>query len=279
MSDWIKLHRSLNDNPLWLLEPFTKAQAWVDMCLNANWKDGVFSVRGNVVSIKRGQLGWSEITMMKRWKWSRNKVRLFLSYLERSGNIVQQKTHITSITTICNYNTYQSGDTTEGITDDTTEGTTEGQQKVHDIRKKEGKKEKKNIDTSSSVSLDEEIRQLYMAYPRRVGGKKAHESIQTALKKIPYAELYPKVVAYAASVAGKDKQFIPLPTTWFNQERWIDDVCEAFVDWESYAEPDKVRFMKAHMLVSRITDNDTPAEAALKINQYLKNGGKVLWQL
>ena len=146
MSDWIKLHRALNDNPLWLLEPFTKAQAWVDLCLNANWKDGVFSVRGNIVQVKRGQIGWSELTMMKRWQWSRNKVRHFLSYLERNGNIVQQKTHITSIVTICNYDAYQSQGTTESTAEGTTEGTTEGQQKVHDIRKKEGKegKEVKN---------------------------------------------------------------------------------------------------------------------------------------
>ena len=56
-------------------------------------------------------------------------------------------------------------------------------------------------------------------------------------------------------------------------------VGEASVDWESYAEQDKLKFMKAHLLVARVTDNDTPAEAALKINQYLKNGGKVLWKL
>lgn len=129
MSDWIKLHRSLNDNPLWLLEPFTKAQAWVDLCLNANWKKGSFSVRGNIVDIERGQLGWSELTMAGRWKWSREKVRRYLSYLEKSGNIRQQKTHITSIVTICNYETYQGDDTTDKTTDKTTDETTEKQQK------------------------------------------------------------------------------------------------------------------------------------------------------
>ena len=165
MSDWIKLHRSLNDNPLWLLEPFTKAQAWVDMCLNANWKDGVFSVRGNIVQVKRGQIGWSELTMMKRWQWSRNKVRHFLSYLERNGNIVQQKTHITSIVTICNYDAYQSQGTTESTAEGTTEGTTEGQQKVHDIRKKEGKegKEVKNKREAFQPPHKQEVADFFTA--------------------------------------------------------------------------------------------------------------------
>ena len=129
MSDWVKLHRALNDNPLWLLEEFTKAQAWVDLILNANWKQGSFSVRGNIIVVDRGQIAWSEITMADRWKWSKGKVRRFLSYLELSGNIVQQKSFVTTVITICNYERYQSSDTADSTAD--------GQQTVHDIRKKE----------------------------------------------------------------------------------------------------------------------------------------------
>ena len=129
MSDWVKIHRSINENELWLLEPFTKAQAWIDLILHANWKQGSFMVRGNIVCIDRGQIGWSELTISSRWKWSRTKVRRFLSYLEKSGNIIQQKTHITTIITICNYERYQYGDTTDDTTDNTTGDTTEKQQK------------------------------------------------------------------------------------------------------------------------------------------------------
>lgn len=107
MAGHVKLHRSINDNDLWLLEPFSKGQAWVDLFLNANWKPGVIDVRGNIVDIGRGQLGWSELTMAKRWQWSRGKVRRFLSFLERSGNIRLRKTHVTTIITICNYEMYQ----------------------------------------------------------------------------------------------------------------------------------------------------------------------------
>ncbi|MDR4497389.1 MAG: hypothetical protein MRK02_05620 [Candidatus Scalindua sp.] len=114
---WIKLHRKICNNSLWFLEPFTKAQAWVDLILNANHKDAKISIRGNILDVKRGQLCWSEITMSKRWKWSRNKVRRFLEFLKNDSQIGQQKTSITSIITIVCYEEYQQ----HGTTDDTTE--------------------------------------------------------------------------------------------------------------------------------------------------------------
>lgn len=115
MSGWISLHRSIQDNDLWLAEPFTWAQAWIDLLLNANHKPGSFWVRRVEVKLERGQLGWSEITMSERWKWSRGKVRRYLGMLETRGMIVQQKTQLTSVITICNYDTYQETSNPESL--------------------------------------------------------------------------------------------------------------------------------------------------------------------
>lgn len=105
---WISLHRKIQDNPLWVSEPFTKGQAWVDLILIANHTDGFFFVRGVKIDIKRGQTGCSEITLSKRWRWSRNKVRRFLLWLENERQIKQQTLYkITSIITILNYGKYQ----------------------------------------------------------------------------------------------------------------------------------------------------------------------------
>lgn len=104
---WIKLHRQIWNNELWFAEPFTKAQAWVDMMLGANHEDGSFWVRGIEVKVKRGQLAWSEVTMSTRWKWSRNKVRRFLNWLKTEQQVEQQTTAITSLITIKNYGIYQ----------------------------------------------------------------------------------------------------------------------------------------------------------------------------
>ena len=99
---WVRLHRQVEDNCLWFLEPFTKAQAWIDLFLNANHKDGIISIRGNIISIKRGQIGWSELTMCKRWKWSRGKVRRFIKLLKTIQQIEQHTTPVTTILTILN---------------------------------------------------------------------------------------------------------------------------------------------------------------------------------
>ena len=92
---------------MWYSEPLTRAQAWIDLVLNANHEDGTFWVRGIEVLIKRGQIGWSEITMSKKWRWSRNKTRSFLFWLKNHHQIEQQKNSVTSITTIVNYDKYQ----------------------------------------------------------------------------------------------------------------------------------------------------------------------------
>lgn len=58
--------------------------------------------------------------MAKRWKWSKNKVRRYLNWLETEQQIKQQKyRYITTITTILNYDKYQN---------DTADDTADGQQ-------------------------------------------------------------------------------------------------------------------------------------------------------
>lgn len=118
MNSWyIKLHRKSVENALYFLEPFTKRQARQDLLLIANSKEGTISVRGNIVRIKRWQVWHSETTLSNRRGRSRNKVRRFLNFLEKEGNVKQQKSRVMSLYTIVNYNKYQSDDTT----DDTTE--------------------------------------------------------------------------------------------------------------------------------------------------------------
>lgn len=116
---YIKLYRIITEDPLWCKEPFTRGQAWVDMLLLANHKDDYIRIRGNRIEVKRGQLAWSEISLSARWAWSRGKVRRFLAELESKmeQKIVQQKTRVTSLITILNYEKYQGGGTTNGTTD------------------------------------------------------------------------------------------------------------------------------------------------------------------
>ncbi|MFA6010347.1 MAG: hypothetical protein WC799_10235 [Desulfobacteraceae bacterium] len=133
---WIKLHRKLKDSPEWLAEPFTKGQAWVDLLLLANHKPGTITKRGIQIEVKRGQVGYSEISLAERWGWSRGKVRRFIREMilvqQIEQQTVQQNSRLSSLISLINYDVYQSGGTTDGTANDTTNGT-----RTRSIRNKE----------------------------------------------------------------------------------------------------------------------------------------------
>lgn len=105
---WISLHRKIMDNPLYFSEPFTRMQAWIDLLLLANHKRGEFYIRGNKVVVQRGQVGYSNVKLSKRWKWSRGKVIRFLRELETVQQIVQQKSKLITLISVVNYDEYQN---------------------------------------------------------------------------------------------------------------------------------------------------------------------------
>lgn len=110
---YIKLYRNIFDNPLWLAEPLTKAQAWVDLILLANYKDGIIIVKnGTIVNVLRGQCGYSIKALSARWKWSHGKVERFIKYLKNEKMINQKITENHSIITILKYEDYQSSEQT-----------------------------------------------------------------------------------------------------------------------------------------------------------------------
>ena len=88
---YIKLHRELGDNKVWLSEPFTKGQAWVDLLLLTNYKSSFIRLRnGEMVQINRGECGYSMETLAQRWSWSRGKVKRYFDFL-KNEKMIQQK--------------------------------------------------------------------------------------------------------------------------------------------------------------------------------------------
>lgn len=231
-SGWVKLHRSMFDNDLWTAEPFTKGQAWIDLIGNANHKPASIWVRGIEVRVNRGQIAWSELTMSKRWKWSRNKVRRYLKMLKEKGMAEQQTNKVTSVVTICNYGFYQGGETTERTTSETTSETTEGQQK--DNRRytnKNDKKEKNGENTSIVPAAQDTVSEVDQAFDvfwqsglRKQDKKKASAAFKRKAGTDP--------LAFAENLSADIKTRIRLgqmgidkmhPTTYLNGERWEDE--------------------------------------------------------
>lgn len=84
------------------------------------------------------------------------------------------------------------------------------------VQEKEKEKEKDRGSTRGSAE------QIYALYPRKVARPDALRAIQKAMAAFGFEFLFERTQAYAAAVNGKDPQFIPHPSTWFNQERFND---------------------------------------------------------
>ena len=165
-NSWIRLHRKLMDDPLYFAEPFSKMQAWIDLLLLANFADRVTFIRGNRVTIKRGQVAYSREWFSGRWRWSRGKIDRFLDMLERENMIGRQKSAVITCISILNYDAYQDNGSTDrsvnrsadrsadGTTDETTESTTDGTQHNNIyIDNNNNKKEKNKIKKESAAEF------------------------------------------------------------------------------------------------------------------------------
>lgn len=68
----------------------------------------------------------------------------------------------------------------------------------------------------------EAAEEIYQAYPKKVGKPFALKSILRAMATRDPAFLLERTKAFAAA-RGADLNFVPHPSTWFNQERFNDD--------------------------------------------------------
>lgn len=110
---YIKLNREIQDSWLWNEKPFSRAQAWIDLLLLANYKDKKELYRGNLVYRKRGQVACSMLWLSKRWGWSREKVKKFLTTLVQDEMATIETTTQATTITIENYAKWQDCTTTE----------------------------------------------------------------------------------------------------------------------------------------------------------------------
>ncbi len=80
--------------------------------------------------------------------------------------------------------------------------------------------EGETVKCTGSTSHQEE--EIYSAYPKQVGKPAALRAIRRALTKWAFDFLLERTRLYAQT-CNSPAEFIPHPTTWFNQERFNDD--------------------------------------------------------
>lgn len=169
---FIKIYRAFIASDLWLKEPFTKGQAWVDLIALTNFKPGEMDVKnGTTIKLKRGQCGYSLKGLADRWSWSRAKVKRFFVTLKNAEMINFEEVENRYIVTVLNYRKYQ----------DVTVKTEKRYTKRYSKRTQE-KKEKKERD--SKLSLSHEEREILKNYLSRKKGKGKVENIEAYLDTI-----------------------------------------------------------------------------------------------
>jgi hypothetical protein len=77
-------------------------------------------------------------------------------------------------------------------------------------------------DRKQSLHGSDIAEEIYNAYPKNVGKPSAVRAIKRALKMHPGKWLLERTKLFAKTYKG-DRQFIPYPATWFNNERFNDD--------------------------------------------------------
>ena len=102
---FIKLDRSIFEH--WIFQDAEKFKAFVDLVQLARWKDEKLLVGNDLVTIPRGSYYTSELKLAARWGWGRDKIRNFLTLLEKERMIKKKSTTKGTMLTIENYRVYQ----------------------------------------------------------------------------------------------------------------------------------------------------------------------------
>lgn len=104
---FFKVERAFLDSDLWLSEPFTRAQAWLDLIGLANYEAREVWEGAQCLKIPRGSLFTTLSRLSARWRWSKKKTMRFLNELENAGMCTTKGNAKGTAITIENYNKFQ----------------------------------------------------------------------------------------------------------------------------------------------------------------------------
>jgi hypothetical protein len=112
--------------------------AWHDYLAETAWKERKVRLSGGpVVTLKRGQVISAVGYWAKRWNWTEKTVRGWFAKLVNDGMIAFEgvsKGRLAKVATVCNYDSYQTGDAFKGQVDGQVEGTLRASKGQHQIQ-------------------------------------------------------------------------------------------------------------------------------------------------
>jgi DnaD/phage-associated family protein len=172
MQGWIKLHRKVQEH--WIYQEdrkFSKYEAWLDLIMMANHKRTTVLLGNELVKTQRGQVITSELKLMKKWNWGKNRLRTFLGLLESDGMIVKKSDRKKTVITICKYSVYhENEEETEPQSNhsQTTSGPKTDTIKNVKNEKNEKKNKKEVVEANVPPSLYQEFKNCFNYEPTPV---------------------------------------------------------------------------------------------------------------
>jgi len=201
----------------------TRYEAREDLWASATHRDEEVMSRGQLVTLRRGQILTSVLSLADRWRWKRDRVRTFLALLERMGELTVESTTQRAILTVCNYSKWQDVSPTNGAADP---------QRTRSVNPTTGhvqQSEPSNHLTKSPLhypTIDGEFDAFWTAWPKKVGkaaARKAWDRLNGNRPEIDHVLEAIRWQAHTDQWRREDGRFIPNPATWINQNRWLDE--------------------------------------------------------
>lgn len=129
------------------------------------------------------------------------------------------------------------------------------------------RKDKKDSRASLGTSeLQAKVDEIYQAYPLKIGSAKAKASILKALRKSEASFILLKTIEFSKLWVGRPLGYCPHPATWFNQERYSDDISlqgprgPVKQDWDALKE--RIETHPANYESKKYNPAHTPAQAS-----------------
>lgn len=109
MSGFYLMHRGWMDDPLFVGEPFTRAQAWEWLIHEATFEPHKIKhpTKMEMIEVQRGQVATSFRKLKEKFQWGNERVRRFIDVLVSEGKIGTQTGTGFLVITICNYDKFQ----------------------------------------------------------------------------------------------------------------------------------------------------------------------------
>jgi hypothetical protein len=262
--NWIALSRGVREHPIvgagQPVKPadlargsWSRMEAWFDLLCLAQFKPSRVNNKGEVQTLDVGQLMGAIPFLASRWNWTDKTVRVFLATLEREGMISSNQgrraadasSNKCRVITINNYSKYQL------LSDAIREylgglkGQARGRQTAGQGQAKGSNLTLEHLNKTppkppeGGDAIENAFEEFWTTFPgnapprgRKTDKPKAFEAFRRVATNTHRKRLHATVdemirgaKRYAAT--KPDPDFIPMPTTWLNGARWLDETAPA----------------------------------------------------